>query len=120
MFDDRGETNAPFAALLGANQTARFNGTRGVNSSLNWVKQDLPWAEELDTVVLSDALLASSVHTAAATPLGVFGQRVNFTQLPTPAASTAPEGWPWVAKSFHAYMYPVAVCFGRRITNETY
>ena len=44
----------------------------------DFVKQDLPWAEQLDTVTLSSQLVAAAL---AAAPLGVFGQKAAFTQL---------------------------------------
>ena len=42
MFDEHNRTNRPFAELIGAHTTSIYTGTRGLNGTLDFVKQGSP------------------------------------------------------------------------------
>jgi hypothetical protein len=78
-FDEHNKTNHAFAKLTGVTTTGIYTGTRGLNGTLDFVKQDLPWAEKLDTVALDSSKLPQLDNTPHEA-LGVYGQKHLFKQ----------------------------------------
>ena len=54
-----------FAKMLGAHTSRLDIGSRGLNATIDFIKQDLAWAERLDTVKLGSATLGVFGHAAA-------------------------------------------------------
>ena len=84
-FNEYNETNHPFANLVGGHTVEMYAGSRGLNNTLDWVKEQLPWAEQLDAVTLSGAS-----PSIAAQQLGVFGHKAKF-QLSTAGVARPTE-----------------------------
>lgn len=82
MHNEINETNHAFAELVGGHTVSLYAGSRGWNNTLDWVKEDLPFAEELDRVTLTDA---------SHQPLGVFGHKAQFRPLGASGFDTAAE-----------------------------
>ena len=86
-------TNAAMSQLLGK-PASLFTGTRGLNNTIDYLKQDLPWAEQLDTVTLK----------GSATPLEVFGEKETLHVTATDGATvlgTYSDGSPAAIRRKH-------------------